>query len=345
MKNHKLIMTGIGQSEIRVEDIPDLAPEEVLLRVEACALCTWERYIYNGDEPAGFPFHGGHEIAGTVVACGKDVHLEEGMPAAVVSWARCNACNPCRRGFDNHCEAAEGHTPPGEMWGPEGFAEYIIVKHYEVYALGDKVPLHMGVLAEPLSCVTRSIKRSCIQPGDSAVVIGAGLMGLLFLKVLQDRGIRVAVVQRSQSRRELAGQMGADLVVDPSAEDWEDRIWAFTGGRGAQALFYTAGGAPMLNRCLHLAAIGGSVLMYAPLYSDQPALEADPIHFRELSVTGSIRHDKQSVHEAVRLLGSGRLDLSGLKMEWADLNAFDEAVELANTDRDIHRVLLRWNDE
>ncbi len=345
MDNHKLIITGVGKSEMRTEPLPEPGPGEVLLRVEACALCTWERYIYNGDEPAGFPFHGGHEIAGTVVACGPGADFPAGMPAAVVSWARCNACEPCRRGYDNHCEKAEGNTPPGQMWGPEGFAAYILVRDYEVFPLGDRVPVELGVLAEPLSCVTRAVRRSGLEAGDTAVVVGAGLMGLLFVQVLKSRGIRPVVIQRSQARRQLAARMGAQLVVDPESAGWEDQVLTFTGGRGAEGVFYTAGGGEMLNRILSLAAIGGSVVMYAPLYQDEPVISPDILHFRELSLTGSIRHDLESVRLAVRLLASGTLDLEGIRFERMDLRDFDQAVERANRDRDIHRILLKWNEE
>jgi len=335
-------MTAVGKSELRDVQTKPLSEDEVLIKVEACGLCTWERYIYSGEEPAGFPFHGGHETAGTVVEMGDAVQgLTPGLPVAVVSWKRCNACVPCRRGFDNHCETMMGELPEGTLWGPAGFAQYLVVKRYEVFPLGDKVPVHFGILAEPLSCVVRSIKRSHIKPEEKAVVIGAGLMGLLFMKVLKHRGNRVVVVQRSEARRKLALSMGADLVVDPQQEGWENLVIDYTGGYGAEAIFYTAGGASMLNTCLHLAAIGGSILMYAPLYDDAAVLEADVIHFRELNVVGSIRHDKESAFEAVRLLGSGELDLQGLNLVFEDLERFEEGIERANEDRNIHRIMFR----
>ena len=342
MKNKILVFSDVKKSEIYETETKPLAADEVLLKIEACGLCTWERYIYNGEEPAGFPFHGGHEIAATVVECGANVSgLPVDTPAAVVSWKRCNACDPCRRGFDNHCESMSGDLPEGALWGPGGFAEYIVVKDYEVFPLGDKVPLHYGTLAEPLSCVTRSVKRSHIKPGETAVVIGAGLMGLLFMKVLQNRGVTVIVVQRSEKRRELAATMGADYTIDSANQDWKEQIMQLTHGKGAEAIFYTAGGGEMINQCLQIAAIGGSILIYAPLYSEKPVLEVDTIHFRELNVIGSIRHDKESVFEAVRLLGSGKLDLSGLNLVFGDLNNFVAEMEKADRERDIHRILLK----
>ncbi len=344
MKNNILVFTDIKKSEIRQVETKPLAADEVLLKIEACGLCTWERYIYNGDEPASFPFHGGHEIAGTVVEWGENVTgLRKGTPAAVVSWKRCNACEPCRKGFDNHCESMSGELPAGALWGPGGFADYIVVKNYEVFPIGDKVPVHYATLAEPMSCIMRGVKRSGIKQGETAVVIGAGLMGLLFMKVLKDRGVNVIVIQRSEKRRKLAADMGADYTIDPADSDWLVKIKDITRGKGAEAVFYTAGGGKMLNDSLKACAIGGNVVIYAPIYNNQPVLEMDIIHFNELNVSGTIRHDKESVFEAVRLLGSGRLDLSGLNLVFGDLNSFEAEMDKAHNDRDIHRIMLKGN--
>ena len=104
--------------------------------------------------------------------------------------------------------------------------------------------------------------------------------------------------------------MGADLTLDPAAEDWTGRVMAETGGMGAAAVVYTAGGSKTVNQCLAAARIGATVLLYAPTHEERPAIDLDLIHFKELVLTGAIRHDKESFRQAVRLLGSGQVDLA-----------------------------------
>lgn len=340
----QIVFTAPGRWELQTAQVPPLQEQEVLVKVAACGLCTWERDILAGKEKMDFPFTGGHEIAATIIEKGPAVgsDLKIGDKVAVAKWKRCNQCYECRRGFDNQCRAAFLPAPPGQPFGPGGFSEYLVAQSYEVFPVPGNGPLHYAALAEPVACVLRSIRRVHLEAGDTAVIMGAGLMGLLFLKILKLKGQKVVVVQRSAKRRELAGQMGADLVIDPAAENWVHVVQEFTAGRGAQSVFYTAGGADVLNQCLQAAAIGGYVLIYAPLHSDLDSLKADEIHYRELVVLGSIRHDKESFRQAASLLGEGLIRVDDLCLEFCSFADFGRAIERANTDRDIHRILLTW---
>jgi L-iditol 2-dehydrogenase len=185
-------------------------------------------------------------------------------------------------------------------------------------------------------------KRTKISAGDTAVVIGAGLMGLLFLKLLKLRGVRVIIVQTSKFRRDLAAKMGADEVINPNEKNWVENVIKSTSGRGANAVYYTAGGGQVLNDCLKAVEIGGEVMIYAPIHSYLPVLEADEIHYRELTVTGSIRHDKESFMEAVHLISDNMINLEDLILEFGDLNNFGNELKKANENREIHRILLKW---
>lgn len=344
MLTKQLIFTEPFKYEIVTVELPQLKDNEMLIKVEACGLCTWERQILSGVEKASFPFAGGHEIAGTIVEKGSKVSddLKIGMGVAVAKFNRCNSCYECRRGFDNHCREAFAAIPEGEIWGPGGFSEYLIAEAYEVFPLKKGIKTYYAALGEPLACVTRSIKRTKISAGETAVVIGAGLMGLLFLKLLKLRGVKVIMVQTSKFRRDLAAKMGADIVINPKEENWVENVIKNTNGRGASVVYYTAGGAKVLNECLKAAEIGGEVLIYAPIHSDLPVLESDEIHYRELTVSGSIRHDKESFMEAVELISSNMIDLDDLILEFGDFNNFGDEIKKANENREIHRILLKW---
>ncbi len=343
MRARQIQFDGVGQLRLVERELPPLRDDQVLVKVAACGLCTWERYIYAGTEAMPFPFVGGHEIAATVVETGRAVppEIQPGSPVSVAKWVRCNQCEPCRRGFDNHCMGNDGPSDRPYS-GPGGFSDYLICAHYEIFPFSPDAPLHYAALAEPVACVTRGLRRMELAAGDTVAVVGAGFMGLLFLKLLKLRGCKVIVVQRSEKRRLLAAGMGADQVIDPAAQNWVEAVQTITNGHGAAGVVYTAGGSEEINHCLAAARVGATVLQYAPTHETRPAVDLDLIHFKELVLTGAIRHDKESFRQAVRLLGSGQVEWGDLSLSFGSFSNLEEEMRRADTDRDIHRILLRW---
>ncbi len=341
MKAKQIYFDGVGKARIVEAELPPLRDTQVLVKVDSCGLCTWERYIYEGTESMPFPFVGGHEIAARVVEkgalAGDDIEI--GMPCSVAKWKRCNRCEACRRGYDNHCLAND--TPSGNAYsGPGGFSDYFICENYEIFPFSKDAPLHLATLGEPVACVTRSVNRLGVVNGDTVAVLGAGMMGLLFVKLLKLRGCKVLVSQRSEARRKLAAEMGADYVTSP--ENLVSEALRVTNGVGVAASVYTAGGSEAVNDCLEITRLGGCVMLYAPTHEEQNQISMDLVHFKELDLTGAIRHDKESFRQAVRLLGSGQVDFSDLKLVFGDMANIEAEMKRANEDRDIHRILLRW---
>ncbi len=341
MQARQIYFDDVGKARLVVAELPALQDSQVLVKIEAVGLCTWERYIYEGTEEMPFPFVGGHEIAARVVAkgpaAGEDIQV--GMPCAVAKWKRCNRCEDCRRGFDNQCSANFAPSA-GAYSGPGGFSDYLICENYEIFPYPAEAPIEYAALGEPVACVTRAVNRLNVVAGDAVAVLGAGLMGLLFLKLLKLRGCKVLVAQRSEGRRALAAQMGADWTAAP--EDWVEQALAVTGGAGVAAAVYTAGGAAGINQCLAATRNGGVVMQYAPTHEEKPAIDLDLVHFKELVLTGALRHDKESFRQAVRLLGSGQVDFSDLSLAFGRFENLEDEMQRANQDRDIHRILLRW---
>ena len=171
----RAVMTAPETFEIREFDLPNLKRDEVLVKVQHAGICTWEQKYYRG-LPGAYPFIGGHEIAGEVLAAGNEVAqpLRQGDKVVVASLTRCGECYYCRRGMDNLCENTGSESGPAELWGPGGFGEYIAARSYEVFRIADDVPTSVATLAEPLACVIRSIDRSGIQFGDTVLVQGGG---------------------------------------------------------------------------------------------------------------------------------------------------------------------------
>ncbi|MGI9952644.1 zinc-binding dehydrogenase [Moorellaceae bacterium AZ2] len=340
-----VIFEAPGKLTIQEVPLPDVQEDEVLVKIEACGLCTWERTIFEGVEPAPFPFWGGHEISGVVVKSGPKVTppVDAGQMVAVASLTRCGKCYYCQRGLNNHC--LESNKPPasGVPWGPRGFSEYMAVKRYMVHPLTNVTSVDEGILAEPLACVVRALHRANLKAGDTVVVIGAGLMGLLFTLVAKHYGATVIVSQPSAARRQKAVELGADYALDPQEKDLATFVRHHTDGYGANAVFYTAGGTQAIRSGLQALAKGGHLVVYAPLHSE-PVMEVsiNDFHYREITLTGSIMHDAQSFVTAVDLLSRGIVKLSMfniLRMPFTDIEL---AIEKAKQ-KDVHRILLYWS--
>lgn len=339
-----IIFDAPGKLAIRELPVPEMAADEVLIKIEACGLCTWERTIFAGVEPAEFPFWGGHEIAGTVLATGPRVMppLEVGQPVAVASLTRCGDCYYCRRGLDNQCLKATNKPADGRPWGPAGFAEYIAVKRYMVHPLANTRTSKTGILAEPLACVVRAVRRANLREGDTAVVIGAGLMGLLFILVARYYGARVIVSQPSALRRQKAVALGADYALDPRQENLASFVHRYTGGYGANAVFYTAGGQQAIADGLQALAKDGHLVVYAPIHPDSTmTLAINDFHYREITLTGSLMHDHQSFVTAAELISRGVVDLSMFNIVPIPFTQMEAAIEKAR-DKNIHRIMLYW---
>jgi L-iditol 2-dehydrogenase len=336
------VFTAPGQVEVREIPIPPLGERQVLVQVKACAICTWEQRFYKGSKPEDYPFRGGHEVSGVVVAKGSGALCEArvGDPVCLEIMTRCGQCYTCRRGMDNLCENDTGGETPGQPWGPGGMSEYVVAEDYMVYRAAPGRDFAGLALAEPVSCVTRGIRRTPLAFGDTAVVQGAGVMGLIHLQLLTRRGVRVIVAEPDPARREFALSQGAACAVDPSGDELVGCVHGNTDGRGAEAIFFTAGGVPAIRSAVPALAKGGWLMLYGSVHpkGDLP-LDPNDIHYRELVVTGTFSHDKESFREAVAMLNQGIVDVSPFISERVPFPNVDYAMRRALSP-ETYRVVL-----
>src|SRR5919109_1760817 len=201
------ILTGPKEFQFQEEPLAALLPDEVLVQVAACGVCTSELDMWEGKAGSQmYPRYPGHEVSGIVAEVGKDV---EGLAAGdrVAVWA------------------------PGR-----GFAEYVIVKSRHGFPAGDR-PLDLA-LAEPLACAVNTVEMANISLSDDVVIVGAGFMGNLVQKLVELQGPRrLIVADVRQDALERALQLGASHVVNTAHENLLDRVKEWTDGKGADASF------------------------------------------------------------------------------------------------------------
>ena len=336
------VMTSPGKIEFQDKEIPSFENTEVLVKIKAVGLCTWEQKYYKG-VPNSYPFVGGHEISGLVEAVGGGIsqNLKKGDQVVVASLTRCGECYFCRRGLDNLCENTGSDSNPGGLWGPGGFSEYFVAKGYEVYKISSDVDISIGTLAEPLACVLRSIDRSRIEFGDTAVVLGGGVMGMLHLLLAKQRGAVVIVSEPDEARRNKALSLGADYTVDPLHDELPEFVKKLTNGRGAETVFFTAGGKNAINGGIKSLVQNGTMVIYGGTGAeDQIILDPKLFHYNEIYLTGVTKHTKDTFRRAADLISGGSLPLKELITEDYPFDRIVEAFDRAGA-MDTFRVIVK----
>jgi 2-desacetyl-2-hydroxyethyl bacteriochlorophyllide A dehydrogenase len=255
----------------------------------------------------------GHEFAGEVVAVGPAVgDWREGDRVAVDPSLFCGHCEYCRVGRGNLCAnwGAIGDTVDG------AFAEYVKVPAANAYALPDELDFRAGALIEPVSCAVRGMHRLRLQPGESALVVGAGTMGLLLQQLILRAGAtRVAVADTNESKLGLAERLGADAVGTDAAEL----------GRFDVAVDAT-GAPPAIEAAFGALRRGGRLMVFGVAHADATvALSPFRIYNDEITIVGSMAV-LNSFGPAVDLMAAGAIDAKAMLTHDFPLDGFGDAL-------------------
>ena len=254
------VFKGHGELALEERPVPTVRlPDDVLLEVEAAGVCGTDLHIC--EDPPGHPATPGiilgHEYAGCVREVGKAVTLVAPGDRVVVAPAlACGVCRYCRLGRPNQCE----HGDAIGIFRDGGFARYSVVPERGVFKISPNLPADEAVYAELLSCVMGGTGKVRVQPGDSAVILGGGPAGLMFLLFLKAAGASpVILVERGGFRGERAKHLGADLVINALQEVVEPKVMEAT-GLGADVVVDAVG--TLFAEAMHLVAKGGKILLF-----------------------------------------------------------------------------------
>lgn len=336
------VMTGIRQVEIRELPKPQPGPGEVLVRIRACALCTWEQRTYSGVAKGRFPFAGGHEFSGEIeqIGEGTDTELKIGS-RVVVGSSGCGKCHYCRLGEESKCVSLFGGTLDYEgIWGPMGLAEYKVASLEKVYQLGDDLPFEEGALSEPMACVVHAQRRVGIKLAEDVLVIGAGTMGLLNMLVAKADGARVMVSEIDPARCAKARELGAHEVFNPKEVDMPQAVKEATRGRGADVVIVAIGNGIANKQALQAVGPLGRVMLFASAHPPEDlCVDPDWLHYSQVAITGSVHGDVHGFTVATRVLSSRIVDVRPLIQKTLPLSEVKEALELA-IKPDTYRIVL-----
>jgi threonine dehydrogenase-like Zn-dependent dehydrogenase len=340
------VFEGNGKLELKEMPKPQIKKgTDVILKVTGIGICGTDLHILQVP-PAHPGIKGtilGHEFTGTVAEVGSEVtNFAPGDTVLVDPHTGCGACKQCKRGYPDLCEKLyilvenQWHPNTIGIFSHGAMASHVLVSQQNLYKVSSKVPPYIAVLAEPIACVVNATDKVRIQPGETAVVLGAGPIGLLFVSFLKASGAaKIIVSEISEYRRKAAQACGATLVVDPQKEDLEKVVYRET-EVGADLVVEAVG--PMLDTTLSLARSSGKIIHFGHDELARPAIRVGEITRKELTIYGAFigrfRFDRVG-----KIIESGVLPLDKVVSHKIPLSKVHEGIDLLRQGKAIKVVM------
>ncbi len=336
-----------GPGDIRVEQIPkpDGSEDELLVKVDACAVCGTDLKSYkHGNPRIEAPAAMGHEFTGLVQKVGEKVDgFSEGDRIVMATSVSCGSCYYCNSGWSNLCVdlRAMGFAYPG------GMAEYVVIpgraiQNGHVIKVPAGVKAEHAALAEPVSCAVNSLGHCEIRPGDVVVVLGAGPMGLMNACVARGLGAgKIILSEINPQRLAQAQQFDCDVLINPAEQDLVECVKEQTDGIGADVAIVAAPAAAPQEMAVDLVRKRGTVCLFASLPVGQSTLSYDSrtIHYGELRVVGTSDSTPAHVTKAVELISTGKIPTEKLVSHVLGLDGIMDAYKLMESGEALRVVL------
>lgn len=327
------VMLGIGKMGFEERDIPTPAADEALVKLDYVGICGSDLHYYEtgaiGDYVVKPPFVLGHEPGGVVVEVGKDVkHLKVGDRVALEPGKTCGQCEFCKTGRYNLCpDVVFFATPPVDGV----FQEYVAHEASLCFKLPDNVSTLEGALIEPLAVGFHAAVQGEAHAGQTAVVMGAGCIGLVSMMALKAMGVsRVYVVDVMQKRLDKAMELGADGVINGKDKDAVEEVMRLTDGKGCDLVIETAGTQITTIQSIHMAKKGSNIVLVGYSASGEMTLPMSLFLDKELTFKSVFRY-RHIYPMAIDAVAAGKVNLKGIVTDIFDLDDVQEGM-----DRSIH---------
>ncbi|MDR1936114.1 MAG: alcohol dehydrogenase catalytic domain-containing protein [Candidatus Accumulibacter sp.] len=315
--------------------VPEIGPGEVLIKVAYAGVCGSDMFIYQGTHPrAKAPLVMGHEFSG-VIEKGHGT-LAKGTPVTVYPLLSCGYCDPCKNGYAHVCNTLKliGIDCDG------GMAEYVKVPEDKIVPIPADLPLKLGAFIEPVAVAVHATRRSGYKPGDSAVVYGAGPIGLCVASCLKYFGAsRVLVVEANAYRLDIARQLGF-TPIDAGKEDIKARVLEYTDGHNIDLAFDCAAHPSVHTTILDILRVQGTGVVVGS-YKKPAEVDLLKIEFKELTLIGIRVYERRDFEIATRILQSGQIDFDRLLTVAAPEEAPEQFRNLLKGGNNVIKMLFR----
>lgn len=310
---------------LEIADLPiPVADGRVLIKPATVGLCGTDIKVFTGKIPVAYPRVLGHEAIGEVVAAPPDSDIKPGDRVLVDPGSSCGHCDLCAKGRPHLCRNAGlmGREIDGV------FADYVVAPPSAVLKVPDTISDKASGLLQVLGTCVHAVKSITVVPGQTAAVIGLGVAGQLIVQLLNDLGMTVVGITRSEWKRDLAQKHGAVATAAP--DEAQSLLASLTDGRGPDLVVEAVGTERTLATSIELVGIGGEVIVFGTLTGGNEGLPYYLLYYKELTLynpRAALRDDYQT---AIDLTASGRLTLEPLVTHELSLGDAARAFELVN---------------
>ena len=285
-----LVLSAYHHLELAEVPSPVAGPQEVLVRVEACGICGSDVHGYDGSSGRRIPpIIMGHEAAGVVAAVGEDVRgFEPGDRVTFDSTVYCGRCDYCLRGQVNLCDNRQVVGVSCGDYKREGaFAEYVRVPGHIVYKLPETLSFAEAAMLEAVSVALHAVRVSGLRGGERALVVGAGMIGLLTLQAAKAAGCsQVMIADVDATRLKLAREVAADVAIHASGAELVSQVLERTDGRGVDVVFEAVGRNETVAVAIDAVRKGGTVTLIGNITAEV-TLPLQKVVTREIRLQGS----------------------------------------------------------
>jgi 2-desacetyl-2-hydroxyethyl bacteriochlorophyllide A dehydrogenase len=341
-----IVQTAPRALELRDLPLPEIGPDDALLRIEACGICGSDYEQYEGALPARYPVIPGHEPVGRIHAIGDAAaerwSVREGDRVCVEALAPCGKCPQCGEGKTHLCSGRGGiasygflslDAPPG-LWG--GYAEYLYLPPaVAVHRIDESIDPVIATLFNPIGAGFRwAVAMPRLESGETIVVLGPGQRGLGSVLAAKEAGaarIIVTGLQRDAAKLALAREFGADVTLTVDKDDVRRAVRGATNGRGADVVIdVTSYATSAVTLAIDLARRGGRVVLAGTkgLGNPTPDFFSDKIVMKELTVHGALGVDHANYERAVRLIESRKYPLEKMHTHTLPLDQAERAIRI-----------------
>ncbi len=333
-----------NNKDVRVEEfpLPEIGEEEILLKVMASGICGSDVLEWYRLPKA--PRVLGHEATGVIDQVGKKVKgFKVGDRVFVSHHVPCNSCGHCQKGHHTACETL--HTT---NYYPGGFSQYIKVPKinvkFGVYKLPDNISFEEGTFIEPLACVARGQRLANVQKGETVLIIGSGISGILHAQLAKFKGAKkVIVTDINEYRMKLAEEFGADHSLD-ARDNMSQKIKALNNGRLADQVIVCTGATSAVISAVDCVEKGGTILFFAvPDPTVKIPLPINQFWRNEITIKTSYGAAPNDLDEALRVLTTGKLNVKDMITHRLPMRDAQEGFRLMSKAGESLKVIIEPN--
>lgn len=334
-----------SNSRVDVEEypIPEIGARDILIKVMACGICGSDIMEWYRIQKA--PLVLGHELAGKVVEVGCEItKFKKGDRVFATHHVPCNECHYCMTGHETACQVFQNEN----NFDPGGFSEYLMVKGRSIdtgiFILPEAMSYDEGTFIEPVGTAVRGLRAIAITPGDSLLILGCGIIGLLMIQLARALGAgRVIATDMLENRLAAAQKFGAAHVVH-AGKDVPSFVKKVNGGRLADKVIICAGSLAACRQALDSVDRGGTVLFFAvPKPGEEIAVDFNTYWRNDITFKTCYGAAPKDNFQAMELIRAGNIDVSQMITHRFGLEDIEKGFKEASSGRDCLKVVITPN--